>query len=152
MNAWHEYVSSTHGLGIVSSAADVLEMSVVRAMRGVSVVHGVWTNPVKTCGVLAVCLCVWCRWGVGAGLGSRSGRVVWCYVCVSCESVFFVYMADTYICILCWADTCASSVQLCCPISISASYGVFVCGRYSKSRLVCVYLSDVDLSRHLPLL
>ena len=35
MSAGHEYVGGTRGSGIVSSAADVLEMSVVRGMRGV---------------------------------------------------------------------------------------------------------------------
>ena len=39
-----------------------------------------------------------------------------------------------------------------CNYVISASYHVFVCGRYCKSRLVCVWLSDLDLSRHRPLL
>ena len=46
----------------------------------------------------------------------------------------------------------APSVQSCCTISISASYRVFVYGRYRKSRLVCVWLSDLDLSQHHPLL
>ena len=31
-----------------------------------------------------------CRWGVGRGLGPGSGGIVWCYVCVSCESGFSV--------------------------------------------------------------
>ena len=35
MRAEHEYVGGTRGSGIVSSAADVLGMSVVRGMRGV---------------------------------------------------------------------------------------------------------------------
>ena len=38
----------------------------------------------------------------------------------------------------------APSVQSCCTFSISASYRIFVCGRYRKSRLVCVWLSDLD--------
>ena len=42
----------------------------------------------------------------------------------------------------------APSVQSCCTLSMSASYRVFVCDRYRKSRLVCVWLSDLDLSRH----
>ena len=45
----------------------------------------------------------------------------------------------------------ALGVLSCCNLSISASYRVFVCGRYCKSRLVCVLL-DLDLSRHYPLL
>ena len=44
------------------------------------------------------------------------------------------------------------SVQSCRTLSISASYHVFVYGRYSKSRLVYVWLSDLDLSQHHPLL
>ena len=51
-----------------------------------------FTNPVGTGGVLNVCLCFGCG-GVGGvcgecvrgGLGPGSGRVGWCYVCVSCE-------------------------------------------------------------------
>ena len=39
----------------------------------------------------------------------------------------------------------APRVQSCCTVSISASYHVFVYGRYRKSRLVCVLFSDLDL-------
>ena len=40
----------------------------------------------------------------------------------------------------------APSVQSCCTISIYASYGVFVYGRYRKSRLGCVlYLTWICL-------
>ena len=42
------------------------------------------------------------------------------------------------------------SVQSCCTLSISASYCVFVYGRYRKSRLVSVWLSDLDFSQHHP--
>ena len=35
VSAWHEYGGGTRGLGIVSSGADVIWMSVVRGMRGV---------------------------------------------------------------------------------------------------------------------
>ena len=35
VSAGHQCVGGTHGSGIVSSAADVLEMSVLRGMRGV---------------------------------------------------------------------------------------------------------------------
>ena len=37
----------------------------------------------------------------------------------------------------------ALRVQSCCTLSISASYRVFVGGRYHKSRLVCMWLSDI---------
>ena len=46
----------------------------------------------------------------------------------------------------------APSVQSCCTLWISASYSVFVYGSYRKSRLVCGWLSDLDLSRHHPIL
>ena len=45
---------------------------------------------------------------VGRGLGPGFGGVGWCYVCVSCESGFSVYMAVPGICILCLVDTHAS--------------------------------------------
>ena len=89
VSAENEYVVGTRSSGIMSSAADVLGMSVVRGMRGVGgvceilmclargSVGGEWcewirrlglTNPVATGGVLDVCLCLrwcgWCRWGV----------------------------------------------------------------------------------------
>ena len=76
----------------------------------VCVCHGAAWVPVGTGGVLDVCLfrlrrCGWCRRGV-----SRVGLDLegWWYICVSCESRFFVYMAGPGICILCWADTCVS--------------------------------------------
>ena len=98
------HVGGTRGSGIVSSAADVLWMSVVRGMRGVGGVcemcmclarggvggeRGEWmrglglgfTNPVGTGGVLDVCLCfgcggvVWCMWGVGRGLGPGTNNI-----------------------------------------------------------------------------
>ena len=79
------HAGGTRGSGIVSSAADVLWMSVVRGLRGVGGVcdmclarGGVggdgpewmrglglgFTNPVGTGGVLDVCLCFGCG-GVG---------------------------------------------------------------------------------------
>ena len=74
------HVGGTRGSGMMSSAADVLWMSVVRGMRGVGGVcemcmclargdvGGEWmrgldlgfTNPVGTGGVLDVCLCFGC--------------------------------------------------------------------------------------------
>ena len=52
-----------------------------------------FTNPVETGGVLDVCLCCGGMGRVGGGgrgLGPESGGVVWYYVCVRCESGFFV--------------------------------------------------------------
>ena len=88
------HVGSTRGSGIVSSAADVLWMSVVRGMRGVGGVcemgmclarggvdgeGGEWmrglglgfTNPVGAGGVLDVCLCFGC-----GGMGGVGGELV----------------------------------------------------------------------------
>ena len=42
-------------------------------------------------------------------VGSGSGG--WCYGCVSCESIFSVYMAGTGICILRLVDTCNRCTQ-----------------------------------------
>ena len=70
-------------------------------MRGLG-----FTNHVGTGGVLGVCLCLGCS-GVGGIGGEWVGdltwvwRVGWCYVCVSCESGFFVLMAGPGIGILC---------------------------------------------------
>ena len=108
----------THYSYVMSNAADMLDMSVVRGMKEVSGVYemcmylargGVggdgaeWirglglgiTTPVGTGGMLDLCLClgcgcVWCRWGMGRRLGPGSRRVGWCYVCMNCESGFFV--------------------------------------------------------------
>ena len=44
---------------------------------------------------------LWCWVRVGGRLGPGSGRVGWCYVCVCCESGFFVLIAGPCICILC---------------------------------------------------
>ena len=61
-----------------------------------------------------MCLCFGCGGvgGVGGRVGGRlepgSGRVVPCYTCVCCESGFSMLMAGQGICILCWADSCAS--------------------------------------------
>ena len=40
------------------------------------------------------------------------------------------------------------SIQSCCTLSIYTSYRVFLYGRYCKSRLVCVLVSDLDSFRH----
>ena len=108
------HAGGTHGSGIVSSAADVIWMSVVRGMRGVG--EGcvcVWLGAARvergrvdekigfvlyqSCenrgsvgrvSVFGLRWCGWCRWGVGRGLGPGSGRV--CYVCVRSESGFSV--------------------------------------------------------------
>ena len=45
------------------------------------------------------------------GLGPWSGGVWWCYVCVRCESGFYVWMVGPGIFVLCLADTCAYEVH-----------------------------------------
>ena len=75
-------MGGTRGSGIVSSAADVLRMSVVRGMRGVGSggvggegsewMRGLglgFTNPVRTEVVLDVCLCLGC--GMVGGVGGE---------------------------------------------------------------------------------
>ena len=90
----------------------------------------------------------WFWWGVRSGLGPGSGGwggdiAVWA---VSSDSLCRWHVQVSIVCLRC---TC---VQSCCTLSISASYHVFVYGRYRKSRLVCEWLSDLHLSRHHPLL
>ena len=111
------HVGGTRVPGIVSNAAEVIWMSVVRGMRGVGEVcemcmclaqggvcgEGVewmrglglgFTNPVRTGGMLDVCLYLG-----GGGVGGVGGEWVWdldqglegwCYVSVRCESGFSV--------------------------------------------------------------
>ena len=90
MSAGH--VGGIRGSGIVSSAANVLWMSVVRGMRAVGGVcemcmclgrswwrRGNWmrglslgfTNPVESVGVLDVCLCFGCGCGGVGGIGGE---------------------------------------------------------------------------------
>ena len=89
---------------------------------------------------------------MGRGLGLWSGGLGCCYVCVSCESGFYVWMTGPGICILWLADTahlkCTQCSILLHLIDICFLYRVFVNGRYR--RLVCVLLTDLDLSRHHP--
>ena len=91
-------MGGTYSSSIVSSAADLLWMSVMRGMRGVGGVSEMcvfgsgrlvderigfgFTNPVgRVFGLW------WCMWGVGRRLGPGYGGVRWCYVCVSLDSV-----------------------------------------------------------------
>ena len=53
VSAGHEYMDGTLSSGIVSSADDVLEMSVVRMMRGVG-------------GVCEICMCLARDWALSA--------------------------------------------------------------------------------------
>ena len=158
-----KHVGDTGGSVTVSSAANVLGMSVVLGIREVGGVcemcmcldrevwedkgGGEWmrelglaiTNPVGTGGVWT-CVCVWvtvfgwCRWGVCRGLDQ--GLEGWCYVCVSCK-ILCIDSMSSYLYIVLGGYLRifgALSVQSCCTLWISASYHVFVYGRYHKSR------------------
>ena len=73
--------------------------------------HRVWEGKVSYICVCIVGLYSLCRW----------------------KSRYMYIVQDGYLSII-----GAPSVQSCCTISISASYRIFACGRYRKSRLVCV--------------
>ena len=69
--------------------------------------------------------------------GSGSGRVVWCYVCVSCDSGLVVKMAGPGICILCiLVHSVFNPVApyryrfptVCLHVTYIANYDLFVCG------------------------
>ena len=102
--------------------------------------------------VLGMCLCCSgvCEDWVGAGTRVWRGGVMSVWI-VSPDSLcrwqvqVSVYCGYLHI-------LGAPSVQPCCTLPISSSYYVFVYGRYSKSRFVCVWLSEQDLSRHHQLL
>ena len=76
--AWVErgWVDERIGLGLYQSCGNM------GSVRRVSVFSLRW------CGFRGWRM--WRMWGVGRGLGSGSGGVGWCYVCVSCESGFSV--------------------------------------------------------------
>ena len=92
------------------SAGNVLEMSVLRGVGGMCMARGgvggvvgdrigfgfglyqFWRN-MGNVGYASVFWLLWCWGSVGGQLGPGSGRVVWCYVCVCCESGFSVLMA-----------------------------------------------------------
>ena len=98
MSACH--VCGTCGSGIVSSAADVPWMSVVRGMGGVGGVCKICMGLddmigfglYQSCGIRGSVgrVCVFglrcCGWGVCRSLEPGSGG--WYYLCVSCESGF----------------------------------------------------------------
>ena len=109
------YMSGTCGSGVLSSAGDMLEMSVVRGVGGVCNMYmslarggvgGVGgeriglglNNSGGTWGKWDMRLCFGCG-GVGGVGGQWVGGL--CCVCVCCESGLFVLMAGPCICILC---------------------------------------------------
>ena len=130
--AWEErgWVDDRIGFGIYQSCGNMGGLDVCQCL-GFSGVGGKW-----------VC-------------GLDEGLEGWCYVlcelwvriiCVDGRSRYLYIVLGEYLRIL-----GAPSVQSCCTLSISTYYHVFVYGRYCKSRLVCVWLSELNLSRHHPL-
>ena len=100
------YMGGTRGSGVLASAGDVLEMSVVRGVGGVGDrigfgLYQFWRNMGRVGSVFWLRWCGW-FWGrVDGWLGPGSERVGWSYVCACCESGFSVLMAGPGICILC---------------------------------------------------
>ena len=98
----------------------------------------------------------WCRWGVAWRLGPGSGGGRAAVVLYLCELLVRILCVDgrsmyLYIVFGEYQLLGAPSVQSCCTsLWISASYRVFVYGRYGKSILVGVWLSDLDLSSPSP--
>ena len=73
---------------------------------------------------------------------------VWVRICCADGSSSYLYIVICgYMCIL--GDP---GFICCCTLWISASYSVFVYGRYRKSRLICVELLDLDFTLHHQLL
>ena len=128
------HVGGTRGPGIVSSAADVLWMSVVFGMRGVGGVcemcmclargcvggdgdewmRGLglgFTHPVGTGGVLGVCRCLGC-----GGVGSVSWGWVGAWIRVWRDGYLYIVLVE-YRC-----NLGTPSVQSCCTLWISASF------------------------------
>ena len=70
-------------------------------------------------------------------LGPGSGGVEWCYVCVSPDSLCR-WQVQIYVYCSCRipAHVRCTQCQSCCTLWISASYSVFVCGRYRKCVVV----------------
>ena len=162
------------GLGVLSSTGDVLvrgvggvcDMYMCLARGGVGGEGGEWMRELgfglyqflwgqgECWGHVSVFLVAVVWGGVGGewvgGLGQGSGAVGWC-LCL-CEVVSLDSLCRWQvpcICVLCLADTCTSEVH---PVfNPVAPYGYllsdmyFVYGRYHKSRLSCLKLSDLDL-------
>ena len=81
---------------------------------------------------------------MGVWLTWASGR--WCGVMFVCVlSLHYLCGLSVQVSVYCARNILgAPSVQSCCTLSISASDHVFVYDRYCKSRLACVWLSDLD--------
>ena len=78
-------MGGAHDSGVLSSTCDVPQMSVVRGVGGVcdmckclARVGGEWNR--GSVGRVSVFWLRWCSW-------TRVGRVQWCYVCVSLDSL-----------------------------------------------------------------
>ena len=112
-----------------------------------------FTNPVGTGGVLDVYLCLGCG-GVGAvggeWVGDLDQGLEWCggvmFVLVVSPDSLCSWQVHVYV-------YCARqiSAHLRCTQYLILLHRIDICFRvfvYSTSRLVCVLLSDLDLSRH----
>ena len=93
------------------------------------------------------------RWvgGLDQGLEGWDGVMSVCVVSLDSLCRYKVQVS-VYCAWLIHAHLRCTQCSILCTIWISASYRVFVYSRYRKSRCVCVGLSDLDLSRHHPLL
>ena len=83
-------------------------------------------------------------WGVSCWLGPRSGRVEWYYVCVCCESGFFVAMAGLGICVLCSAYLRCTQCSIVFHL-IDICFLTCIClWQISQIQAFWVLLSDLD--------
>ena len=64
------------------------------------------------------------------------------FVCVDGRSRYLYIVLGGYLCIF-----GVPIVQSYCTLSIYVSFRVFICGRYRKSRVVCVWLSSPAFMR-----
>ena len=124
------WVDKTIGFGLYQSCGN-------RGSVGYVSVFGL-----RWCGV---CVCGESVGGLDHGLENWGGVMfVWVRIMlIDGRSMYMYIMLGGYLLIL-----GAPSVQSGSTLSIYASYSVFVYGRYRKSRLVNVLLSDQVLSRH----
>ena len=109
-----------------------------------------FNNPVGKGGVLDMCLCFGCGGGEWVGDWPRvwRGGVVLCL----CELSVWILCVDGRSRYLCSVLGASEVHPVFNPV---APYGYLLpnmYSRYRKSRLVCLMLSDLDSSRHHPLL
>ena len=87
-------------------------------------------------------LCLGCH-GMGGCLGPVSGMVGWCYVCVVSVDSLCIWQVHVSV----YGARRIPAHLRCTQCSIMfhlidiCSYRVFICGRYSKYRFACLWLS-----------